>query len=182
MTSKIITGAVVIAALLGAIAFFGFSPFLKTVVESFGTTSGTGTTQHLATFAFNPTVAAATSSSIQNTDAQDRVVTSADVACSGTGTSKTAYTGTGLANLTVQIATTSASAPAALGNTNYVLNVNISTSTTDTYVATSSTNVVNSATGNAIRWPASSYMTISSNATNTAACVVGIRYMQGLGF
>lgn len=168
---------------MGAVAFFGYSPFLKTVVQQFGTTVGTGNTQHTAAFAFNPTTGTATSSSIQNTDTQDRIVSGqTTVSCSGTGTSRTAYTGTALASLILQIATTSTASPAALGNTNYVLNATISTSTADTQIATSSANVVNSATGNAIRWQAGSYLTISSNATNTAACVVGIPYLQGLGF
>lgn len=182
MSKNILYGAVVVGAVLGAVAFFGFSPFLKTIVKDFGTTSGTSGTQQVATFAFNPTIASATTSSVLNGDTQDRVVTGSDVACSGVGTSKTAYTGAGLAAVTFTMSTTSTANPAALTQTNYVLNATFATSTTDSYVSTTSANVVNSATGNGVRWQAGSYMTISSNATNTAACVVGVKYIQGLGF
>ncbi len=172
----------VVGALFGTVAFFGMSPFIHEVVQQMqvGSTSGTGNTYHAATFAFNPTTAAATTSSIVNGDAQDRIVTAAYVSCSGVGSSNTAYTGAGLANLTFTMATTAASAPAALVNVAYVLQQNVATSTVDTQVA--STSISKFATGNAIRWQAGSYMSISSNATNTAACTVTVPYSQGLGF
>lgn len=178
---NIIYAAVIIGALLGSAAFAGYSPFLKTVINQFGTTSGSATTQHIAEFAFNPTTASATSTSVLNADGQDRVVRGVDVACSGVGTSKTAYTGAGLATLTFTAATSSTASPAALSNTNYTLNVTVPTSTTDVYVSTSTSSGVNSATGNSMRWQSGSYMTVASNATNTAACIVSVSYLQGLG-
>jgi len=172
--TKIILGALIVVAIAGAYLY----PQAQILT---GTTSGTAGTQHIAEFAFNPTVATATSTSVLNSDAQDRVVRGVDVACSGVGTSKTAYTGAGLAALTFTAATTSTSAPAALGNTNYTFNATVGTSTTDVYVATTTSNGVNSATGNSMRWQTGTYMTVASNATNTAACVVSVSYLQGLG-
>jgi hypothetical protein len=175
--------AAVVGAALGTVAFFGMSPFIHEITQQIntGTTSGTGALQHAATFAFNPTTAAATTSSILNSDGQDRFVEAAYVGCSGVGTSGAASgAGGGLANLTLTIATTSASAPAALINTAYVLQQNMATGTPDSMVA--STSISKFATGNAIRWQSGSYMSISANATNTAACVVSVLYSQGLGF
>lgn len=174
---KIILSAVAALVITGAI--WGAYQYPKAPEQSAGTTSGTGNSYHMATFAFNPTTASATTSSILNSDSQDRIVLSSYVSCSGVGTSQTAYTGAGLANLTFTIATTSTANPAALGNTAYVLQQNLATSTTESSVA--STSISKFATGNAFRWQAGTYMTVSSNATNTAACVVSIPYSQGLG-
>ncbi len=179
--NKITLGILSLLVAGAIVGSYFFPQNLNKIEQVSGTTSGSGSTQHTATFAFNPTSSSATTSSVQNFDSQDRVVTGpVTVSCSGIGTSKTAFTGAGLANLTFQIASTSALAPAALGNTNYVLNMNFGTSTVDNQIASSTP--INSATGNAIRWPSGAYLTISSNATNTAACVVGIPYVQGLGF
>lgn len=171
---------IVLGIILFGIAVYGAYQYPKSVL-SFGTTSGTASTQHIAEFSFNPTVGTATSTSVQNTDGQDRVVRSVDIACSGVGSSNTAYTGAGLAALNMKAATSSSASPVTLTNTNYTFNVNISTSTTDMYVSSSTSNGVNSTTGNSMRWQAGSYMTVASNATNTAACIVSVSYLQGLG-
>lgn len=115
----------------------------------------------------------ATSSSIQNNTSNDIYVTAVKIACEGVGTSKTAYTGAGLAALTMSVGTTSTAAPAAvptnlIGGSAYT----IATGTVN-FLLASSTN------GNALAnftgiWPAGSYMTFFSNATNTAVCTVGV--------
>lgn len=183
MTSKIIYGGVVLAALLGLLAFAGYSPFLKTVVNQFGTTAGSAGTRRIAEFTINPTTASATSSSsLINSDGNDRVITSADVMCSGLGTSLTAYTGAALSSLIFSIATTSTSAPIALGNSNFIYNGTIATSSVTFYDASSTPGLTSSSQiGVNRRWPTSTYLTVTSNATNTAACVVNINYLQGLG-
>lgn len=177
---SIIFAVVIVAAVYGAYQY----PHSESVTQSFGTTSGTAGTRHIAQFSFNPTTASATTSSILNSDGQDRVVTSVDVACSGLGTSRVAYTGGGLTSLGLlfSVATTAASAPAALGNTNFTYGPGGIATTSATFWEASSTPGTTGVTIDASRrWAAGSYMTISSNATNTAACFVDVNYLQGLG-
>jgi len=117
----------------------------------------------------------ATSSSILNTDSNDRFIMSEEIGCEGVGTSKTAYTGTGLASLTLTMATSSTAAPTANGNANTLPVITIGTSTPNFVIASSTagtpgTNLVSNI------WAAGSYLTITANATNTAACSAGIRY------
>lgn len=119
----------------------------------------------------------ATTTSIQNTDSQDRIIITTEAFCSGLGTSQTAYTGAGLAALTFQAATTSTAAPASLGgNTNYLMNSTIATSTSESYTSTSTPVIPD-----ARRWAAGSWVTFSTNATNTGSCIVDVKYVQGLG-
>lgn len=176
-TWKILGGIVGILAIIGGYYYPGGS----TVVQQFGSTSGNSGTRQTSEFAFNPTSASATSSSsLLNQDGNDRVITSVDVSCSGLGTSQTAYTGTGLVQVTFSVATTSTSAPVALGNTNFIYNGAVATTTSSFYDA-SSTPGTTGANLLVRRWPNSTYLTVTSNATNTAACIVNVNYLQGLG-
>lgn len=150
-------------------------------IASFGATSGTNGTAKIASFSFNPATGA-TTTSILNGDSVDRVITSMNVSCSGVGTSLTALTGAGLNSLIFSVATTAASAPVALGNSNFVYNGTIATSSATFYDA-STTPGLTSATviGVNRRWPTGTYLTVSANATNTAACAITAYYLQGLG-
>lgn len=174
-----------VASLVVVLAIAGAYFYPKAEIQQtppVGTTSGTGSIQHTATFSFNPTTGA-TTTSVLNGDAQDHIVAGiTTVNCSNVGTSKTALTGAGLAALIFQMSTTSASGGSVAGNSNFVFNATIPTSTVDIQVASSSASVVVTATGNAIRWATGTYLTISSNATNTATCVIGVPYLQGMGF
>lgn len=121
-----------------------------------------------------------TSTSVLNTDSSDRYVTGLRAGCSAVGTSRTAYSGAGLAALTVSAATSSTASPATQSNTNAVGggSVTIGTSTAQWAVSTSS------ATGSGSNapynvWAAGSYMTFTTNATNTAQCTFGVDYVQG---
>lgn len=179
--SQLLKWVGIIAGVLAVIGGYFYPGGTSTIVQSFGTTSGNSSTRSTAGFAFNPTSASATTtSSLLNSDGNDRVITSVDTACSGLGTSQTAYSGSGLAALNFQIATTSTSAPVTLGNTNYIYNSTIATSSTTFYESTSTPGLT---AGNlqVRRWPASTYVTVSSNATNTAACIINVNYLQGLG-
>ena len=165
----------VIGAVAGLVAFFGYSPFVK-LVQNFSA-SPAGTTSQTAKF-FSVVAnlgtpgANATSSSILNTSANDYYVKSMNVGCETVGTSQTAYTGAGLASLTVKAATTSTAAPASNANTNLAGSITIST-TTPNFVEASTTASSGSNSVNYI-WASGAYMTFTTNATNTAACTFGV--------
>lgn len=170
--NKITLIALVVVAAVAVGAYF----FPRAVHSVFGASSPVGTTFNTAKVAeinFSPATGSATSTSILNVDASDRIVTNSFATCAGLGTSFTAYTGTALGALIFQAATTSTAAPTTLPSTNYVFNAVIATTTpTDAYVASSSYASVTYQ-----RWPAGTYMTWTSNATNTAACSVGVNYI-----
>lgn len=161
----LLAGVIIGAA--GAIVFSG-----SDVVET-SPTGATFNSAKVAAIVAAPATASATTTSILNSDANDRYITSTFAYCGGLGSSQTAYTGAGLANLTLKAATTSTAAPAALTNTNLVMNVNIATTTPNTSAVATSTFV--SAINQ--RWAAGSYLTFEFNATNTAACTVGANYI-----
>lgn len=117
----------------------------------------------------------ATTTSIVNSDASDRVIEQVQYYCSGIGTSKTAFTGTGLAALIFTAATTSASAPASISTTNAFLNTTIATSSTELFVASTTPGLTSTAINRV--WASGSYITFSTNATNTASCTIGVTYM-----
>lgn len=160
--------------LLGAIIAGWYLPF--STVTQLVTGSAVGTTfvtAKVAQINFSPATGTATSTSVYNSDDSDRIVTDAFVSCNTLGTSYTAYTGTGLASLQFFAATTSASAPAIVTNPNFAMNVVVATSTpTDAFTATSTYTFVPGR-----RWKTATYMTFFSNATNTAACTVGVHYV-----
>ncbi len=145
-------------------------------------------TRKMASITMAPLTASATSTSILNTDSTDRMITSTEVSCSVATTTYTAYTGAGLANWNVKVATTSTAITGAIGdsNTNYYSNVNIATSSVAsnpgvasanggyTYVASSTEGVI---TYLSRLWPTNTYATIQFNATNTAACTVDLNYI-----
>lgn len=172
MTKKIIT---VIALVIGIAAITG-AYFFPKYSGSFGN-SPVGTefgTQKIAAVAWSLSSGSATSTSLYNGDQNDRVIESSFVACDTVGTSRTAYTGAGLASLILRAATTSADAPAIVSNTNYAVNISpLATSTPVVLAASSTEGVLN---GYSRVWPSGSYLTFFSNATNTAQCTVGVKY------
>lgn len=174
----------VVAAIFTGLVIFTFLPKGESANQLAGT-SPQGSTfgdPKVAAVAVNLASpgANATSSSILNTDSNDRFVTGWMLNCANVGTSKTAYTGAGLANLTMYVGTTSASAPATTGATTafwtpVISAYNVPTSTLS-FAMGSSTSVSATSTLAAL-WPAGSYMTFIFNATNTAACTVGVNYI-----
>lgn len=165
---KIIITAV-IALLLGGVVGWLMHPssFIGSAV---GTTFSTA---KVAQINFSPATGTATSTSILNTDSYSRIVTSTFAYCNTVATSKTAYTGTGLSELLFKAATTSTSAPATVSNANLVMSNTVATSSADMYFA--STTIGVETYGRV--WESGSYMTFWSNATNTAACTVGVNYI-----
>ena len=117
----------------------------------------------------------ATSSSVYNGDANDRYVTSLDYGCEGVGTSKTAYTGAGLAALTMTVGTTTTPAPAVIPSALVLASATTIATSSATLVVASST----SGGAASALWPTGTYMTFWFNATNTAVCTVGVKYFGG---
>lgn len=149
----------------------------STAGSTFGTAKYAGIAINLGAPGAN-----ATSSSVLNTDANDRYVTAIKAGCEVLGTSRTAYTGTNLAALTISIATSSTAAPAANANTNIVgtTALTIATSTGNFVTASSTASTGASAPGSTAVsniWLAGSYMTFTANATNTGVCTVGVDYI-----
>lgn len=168
---KLVLLVVVAAAIVGAYYY------PKAAIRAGQSVVGaTFSTQRVALIASAPATGSATTTSVQNTDTQDRMIRSVEVACGGIGTSKTAYTGAGLAALQLSFATSSTAAPATNSNTNNVGNtLTIATGTPDFVLSSSTPSIA----GNVFafdRWKAGSYLTATWNATNTAACTIGVSY------
>lgn len=181
--TRYIVAFAVVGAILGTLAFFGLTPFGRDVVQQIAGTSPAGTTGQTAKFfsiAANLASPGAngTSSSILNTSANDFYILAIKAGCSGIGSSNTAYSGGGLAALKLTVATTSTSAPATNGvNVVGGGTITIATSTVN-YVVASSTAQMPGLSSTTAMWASGSYMTFSTNATNTAACVFGVEAMS----
>lgn len=121
----------------------------------------------------------ATSSTILNTDANDRYISAIKVGCENIGTSKTAYSGGGLATLTLKVATSSTAAPLDVPSTNLVGggSLTIATSTPNFGIASSTMAIPGVSLVNFI-WAAGSNIDFTVNATNTAVCTVGVDYFK----
>lgn len=171
MKQAIILASITVALIVG-IAGGYFYPVAVSVGSPSGTTFNSA---KVASVVMVPTSASATSSSVYNGDASDRIIDSAFVACFPAVGSVFAQTSAGVANWTWIAATTSTNAPATITNTNLALNVNVSTSSTnDSYIATSTyTNVITR------RWAAGTYLTFQPNATSSVSgvnCTPGVYY------
>jgi len=174
---KVVVSTLGACAVLGALAFFNWTPF-RTVVQSvtnLGSAVGaTFNSAKIAEVIIAPATGSATSSAILNSDASDRIIESATYNCSGVGTSFTAYTGAGLQALTLRAAT-STSASVIPSGTNLVMGATVATSTPNQYEA-STTPGLTSTVANRI-WAANSNLVFFFNATNTASCEVKVNYM-----
>lgn len=172
MNKSIIVIALLLALVVGVIGGHSFWPQsqIATVQAPVGSTFNTA---KIASIVFNPQTGTATSTSILNTDADDRIIQSSFFYCDTIGTSRTAYTGTGLAVFTFTAATTSTSAPGTITNTNLVMSNTMATATTPLYNASST---IGTADFGRI-WATGSYLSFASNATNTASCVIGVNYL-----
>ncbi len=168
--------SVAVALLVGVIIGY-MSTHQDASVMTISPAGTTGTSGKYYSKAISLTDASGTTTSMFNNSGQDFAVRATDVMCQGLGTSLTAYTGTGLAGLTFSFATSSTNTVTgnvAQINTNYSAVINVSTSTVNSYQATSTEGVI---TGTTRVWPSGTYMIASANATNTAACALGISVM-----
>lgn len=174
-TTKVLASVLGVAVVAGVLALFYFeAPRLAFGASPTGSAFADSKVADVAINLAAPG-ANATSTSILNTDANDRYITSEKTLCEGVGTSKTAYSGGGLASLTVTIATSSTAAPATNGNTNTLPVITVATTTTQYGIASSTM----ATPGNGLIsdiWAANSYLTFTVNATNTATCIIGVNY------
>ncbi len=172
MNNKNIYIGIIVAILIGVGGYFfpksvGNEGLVGTVGSSVGTTFNTA---KVAQVNLNPTIAA-TTTGILNTDGTDRYIESTYYICSGVGTSQTGYTGAGLANLLLNIATgTTQTLASSITNANK-WSTQVSTSTPDSYVASTTAQSLWRV------WPTATYLNFEFNATNTAACSVGVHYL-----
>lgn len=171
--TSVILAAVIALAIIGGYYFpkYQILASASPTGSTFGDAKFAGVVVSLATPGAN-----GTSTSILNTDTSDRYVTSTKVGCENIGTSRTAYTGTGLASLQVSIGTTTSANPASF--------LSFAAITTGTIIGTSSVNNLFSSstlqtatTSLSVIWPANTNMTFYFNATNTAVCTVGVDYI-----
>lgn len=166
----VLLGIVFVIAVLGV-----YLSLAKNSGLSAGSTNAAvGTTYGSAKVAqvnMTPATAAATSTSILNTDSYDRIVTDTFYDCNTAGTSKVYLTGNGLASLIIRAATSTTAAQGA--NTNYVMYNNMATTSPDVFMA--STTIAVGDFGRV--WATGTYMNFSTNATNTAVCTVGVHYI-----
>lgn len=163
-----------ILAVLGGVLWAGIT--YPEVKSAFGSPTGTTfNTAKMVAVDMAPLTATATSTSVLNTDDSARWIADFGFAgCTGAGTSYTFpnTNATGLASLAVQAATTSTTGLGLMGNTNYALNMNVSTSSS--IYTQSSTSTPPTQAG---YWAPGTYMTFVFNATSTAACVVEMDYI-----
>lgn len=171
-------GIAIVGAVLGSVAFFGFSPFISMVTAVVGSPVGTTfNTAKIAAVEMTPLTASATSTSILNTDSSARWITSVHAGCTGVGTSNVLSTGAGLAQWLLQVATTSVSGQGLQNNTSLAGNVNIGTTTS--FAQSASSTIASTGTKNTdfYYWDTGTYLTFTFNATNTAACIVAANYL-----
>lgn len=173
MKKYIITG--IVCLIVGAIAGFILAPRqnVSYTVQGISSPGATNSSAKEYTVTMAPLLAAGTTTSLLNTDGTDRFIKDSFAACTGVGTSNAYLTGTGgIAALLVQMSTSTVGSTGLQGNTNYASSITISTTTPWAYTSTSTL----AATGVAgLIWPSGTYLNITFNATNTAACTVGAR-------
>lgn len=173
-----VIGVALLASIVGGAVVAHYSS--SNIVNQYTTTglgSPVGTTFGTAKVAqINWTLStSATSTAILNTDAFDRIVDQTFYSCTGVGTSRVAFSGAGTLatnGLVITAATSSAALIVPTTNVNLVM-ANILATTTAPVSYMASTTVV----GVPSRiWASGSYMNFEANATNTAACTVGVYY------
>lgn len=173
-----LTILLIVVLAVGIIGGHSFWPQvrLSTAVSPAGSSNSTA---KIASISIAPLTAAATSTSILNTDGTDRGVTSVDVLCTGLGTSNPFTTGnTGgatIAGLVLQTGTTSVANQGLQANTSLYSSTTIATSTTYGYVSTSTEGVIQTVSR---IWPTNTYLTFQFNATSTGACTAAAKYLS----
>ncbi len=159
----------VAAGIFGLAAFFGWSPFVTTVIQqNFGSSAGVNfNSAKVALVTVAPSTSAASSTSILNTDASGRWIEGAYAGCTGTGSESVAQLALGYS-----AATTSVANLGAQGNTNTAARLTIATSSAFSNISSTTPNFDMKA-----YWPSSTYLTFTFTATTSAACVIGVSYI-----
>ncbi len=160
-----------LGAIVAAIIVFAAVVLFYTQAHAFSPAGATFGNQKLAFIVWTPSTDSATSTSILNTDDNDRIITSADYWCANL----TTVNGAPRTSWAFTAATTSISSMSLQGNTNFVLNTNVATTTSELYVSSTTPGLL--ATADYRRWATGSYMTFNANASSTATCVIGVKYL-----
>lgn len=172
-TLKIVLAVVV----LGVITYLGVSyPKQVNSIVTLGAVGATFNDAKIAAVSMSPSTSAATSTFLTNNDAGGRWVSKVFANCTTVGGTSLSYlTGLGIANLNVQFATTSSATQIAPAN--LLGNLTVSTSTAWDMSASTTVASASQITNDNYYWAAGSNLQLTFNATNTAACVVGVDYM-----
>lgn len=170
--NKILYGVIVVVAMVIAFLFGqGFGGGDTTYVQGISAASTTNSSAKMYTLTVAPSTAAATTSSLLNTDGTDRGIIGAVAFCTSVGTSQTFSTGAGLTSWTLQAATGTTPGLGLQGNTNYAVNFTLGTTTSNSFTGTTTQTFYSYVQG---IWPTGTYLHWLFNATNTAACTVGV--------
>lgn len=171
-STKVILVAVIVLALIVAYVYPR-----NVVLVGASPTGSIFTTAKFASIVVNlaNTGANGTSTSILNTDTNDRYVSGFKIGCENVGTSQTAGTGASLAQWKVAVGTTSSASPVAFNGYAPLTNGYVLSTTTVNLVVASTTTAVATSSMAAI-WQTNTNMTFFYNATNTAVCTEGVEY------
>lgn len=172
--TKYIVAVLVLIAIAGAYFYPESLPTPTPLGVASSTAGATNNDAKRVSIAMAPISAAATSTSILNSDATDRIVIDAGVTCTGL-TNMFGSDSAGLVNYRWTAGTSSVAAPTAsvINATLAAMNVTVATTTPDGFTATSTyTNPY------ARRWNAGSYMVFQTTGTSSAAaCTPYLSYV-----
>lgn len=161
----------VLAGLISGFVVHELMPRPTQIVQQVTGASPTGTTFNTAKTAmivFAPTSNTASSTSILNGDANDRIIKQAQYDCTGATFTSTIS----LASVLFEAATTTIANEGLLGNGNLAMYSTMSTSSGNEAFAATSTQAASNR-----RWASGTYLTFSSNATSTGlSCTIGVDY------
>ena len=159
-------------AIVFVVAVFGL--FYPKVKGSFGAVSSSGAYNSMTSWSsitLTPSSNAATTTSILNSGASDRAILGSYTMCTSEVAVGLPLTSGAWA---MTAATTSTSSLGLQGNTNYIANITIATTTGTTFVASTTEGVI--ANWSRI-WPVNTYLTFALNASSTASCSFGVEWM-----
>lgn len=170
-TNLIVCGVILAIAVVGAYFYPNQAAAPATVSSSAGTTFNSA---KIAAVNITPSTSSATSSgALYNSDSSARWIRGGFASCTGAGTSYVwpNTNATGLASLAFNAATSSSASNLGMPPQNLAMSINVATTS---LFSNNSTSTIN---GNVQGyWPAGTYLVITANATNTAACTVGVYY------
>lgn len=172
---KNLTNILLVVLIVLSVGLYFHSP-KSTAQFTAGVTSSAGVTNSTAklfSVTMSPSVASATTTSLLNSDSTDRMITGNILGCTGVGNSQAYLTGAGLltGGWALQFSTSTVGSTGLQGNLNYAGNISIATSSAWLQQASSTLGVLGAV---GLVWPASTYLNFTFNATNTAACTIGV--------
>lgn len=173
----LLVGVVIAATVIGG---YFFPRVSAPVIQQISSASPAGSTfNYMKIAAITVAMTSATSSTVLNTDSNDRIVLSTEIGCEKVGSSNTLNTGTGLASLTVLVGTSSTATPTATALFSPSLEIgNVTLATSSANFIFASSTAVTATSSSASIWASGTYMAFVSNATNTAVCTFAVHYLS----